>query len=92
MFIEMLPELAGRIAEPLGKTEKIVIVGGGGGEGAGAGASKVTRDVTNIMAQLPPALEAVSGIDLSEIIKRIGSRGGKSDDGGGKPDAAGGKA
>ncbi len=68
MFIEMLPNLAGRIAEPLSKTEKIVIVSTGGDSG---GASKVTKDVTNIMAQLPPALEAVSGIDLKAMVGKI---------------------
>jgi flotillin len=77
MFIEMMPELAGRISEPLAKTEKIVVVSTGGDV---AGASKVTRDVTNIMAQLPPALEAVSGIDLKHLLERLADRVG----GGGK--------
>ncbi|MHC4820951.1 MAG: flotillin domain-containing protein, partial [Planctomycetota bacterium] len=78
MFIDMLPDLAGRISEPLSKTEKIVIVSGGG-ENSGAGASKVTRDVTNIMAQLPPALEAVSGIDVTEMVKRLAGLGQKKE-------------
>ena len=78
MFVEMLPDLAGRIAEPLSKTEKIVIVSSGGDS---AGASKVTKDVTNIMAQLPPALEAVSGIDLKRVLEKLADKvGGKSDD------------
>ena len=82
MFVEMLPDLAGRIAEPLSKTEKIVIVSGGGDS---AGASKVTRDVTNIMAQLPPALEAVSGIDLKRVLEKLADKvGGKGDEPGGK--------
>ncbi len=68
MFIEMMPELAGKIAEPLSKTEKIVIVSTGG---ESAGASKVTKDITNIMAQLPPALEAVSGIDVKTILEKL---------------------
>jgi flotillin len=71
MFIEMMPDLAGRIAEPLSKTEKIIIVNSGGDS---AGASRVTKDITNIMAQLPPALEAVSGIDLKSVLSRLTDR------------------
>jgi flotillin len=71
MFIEMMPELAGRISEPLSKTEKIVIINSGGDS---AGASKVTRDVTNIMAQLPPAIEAVSGIDLRAVLEKLADK------------------
>ena len=41
-----------------------------GGDG-GAGASKVTGDVTSIMAQLPETLEALTGIDLVETIKGL---------------------
>jgi flotillin len=81
MFIEMLPDLAGRISEPLSKTEKIVIVNSGGD---GAGANKVTRDITNIMAQLPPAVEAVSGIDLKSVLTKLTDKLGSSDAEGGK--------
>ncbi|MCB9892577.1 MAG: flotillin family protein [Planctomycetes bacterium] len=82
MLIERLPELARAIAEPLSKTEKIVIVGGSGD--GGAGASRVTRDVTNILAQLPPAVEALTGVDfkdLTQIVKnRLKTSNGKDDE------------
>jgi flotillin len=68
ILIEKLPEIAKAIAEPLTKTEKIVIVNAGGDS---AGASKVTKDVANIIAQLPPVVEALSGVRLDEIIKKI---------------------
>jgi len=67
-LVDSLPEVASAISAPLAKTEKIVIIGGGDG---GAGASKVTGDVTSIMAQLPEALEALTGIDLVETIKGL---------------------
>lgn len=67
-LVDSLPEVASAISAPLAKTEKIVIVGGGDG---GAGASKVTGDVTSIMAQLPETLEALTGIDLVETIKGL---------------------
>jgi flotillin len=70
IFLENAPNLARAIAEPLAKTEKIVIVSTGG-DGAGAGASKVTRDVANVMAQLPEIVKALSGIDLNEFLAKL---------------------
>jgi flotillin len=68
MFIEKMPELARAIAEPLGKTEKITIVSTGG---EGTGASKLTKDVIDIIAQLPPVLEGVSGVNLKDLVQKI---------------------
>ena len=68
MFIEKLPELARAIAEPLGRTDKITIISNGGD---GIGASKLTKDVVDIIAQLPPILEGVSGINLKDLITKI---------------------
>jgi len=68
MVVEKLPEIARAVSEPLSKTDKIVIVSQGG---ESAGASKVTKDVTNIIAQLPPVLEALTGLKLDEMIARI---------------------
>lgn len=68
LIIEKLPELARAIAEPLAKTEKIIVINAGGDS---AGASKVTKDVTNVIAQLPPVIEALSGIKLEELVARL---------------------
>ncbi|HLZ17981.1 MAG TPA: flotillin domain-containing protein, partial [Smithellaceae bacterium] len=68
LIIEKLPELARAIAEPLSKTEKIVVVNAGGDS---AGASKITKDVTNIIAQLPPVIEALSGIKLEDLVSKV---------------------
>lgn len=68
MFIEALPEIARAISEPLTKTERMVIVNMGGD---GGGASKVTKDVTNIIAQLPPVVESLTGIQLAKLLERI---------------------
>jgi len=67
-FIEKLPELARAIAEPLGRTDKITIISNGG---EGVGASKLTKDVVDIIAQLPPVLEGVSGVNLKDLISKI---------------------
>ncbi|MCE5323870.1 flotillin family protein [bacterium] len=69
VVIENLPQLAKAVSEPLSKTEKIVVVGGGG-DGS-AGASKVTQDVVNVVAQLPPMIQALTGMNLEELLKSI---------------------
>lgn len=66
-----LPEVAHAVAQPLAKTEKIVVISTGGGDDAGAGASKVTRDVTNTIAQLPALVEALTGIDIISTIQNL---------------------
>ena len=74
MFIEVLPKLAAAIAEPLSRTEKIVIVSTGGDS---AGASKLTQDITKIIAQLPPVVESLTGVKMEEMIERIPGLGGR---------------
>jgi flotillin len=71
--IEVLPEVAAAVAQPLAKTEKIVMVnvGAGDGGGAGVGASKLTHDVATVISQLPPVVEALSGIDFTDMLKRL---------------------
>ena len=68
MFIEKLPDIARAIAEPLTKTEKIVIINSGGD---GGGASKVTKDVADIISQLPPVLEALTGLNVQTLIEKL---------------------
>lgn len=67
MIIEKLPEIAKAVAEPLSKTEKIVIVDSGNGNGKGA--AKVSGYVTDIMASLPETVNALTGVDLSQVLK-----------------------
>src|SRR5207248_2263147 len=69
MIIRVLPEVAGKISEPLAKTEKIVIINSG--NGAGGGASKLTGDVTQIMAQLPPVIESLTGIKFEKLLEQV---------------------
>ena len=68
-LIEALPQVAGAIAQPLAQTDRIVIINSGGGDGAGA--SKVTADVTNIVAQVPATLEALTGVDLVQALQTL---------------------
>ncbi len=68
MFIEMLPNLARAIAEPLTRTEKMIIINSGG---EGGGVSKLTGDVAQAMAQLPPVIESLAGVNLLDLIQKI---------------------
>jgi flotillin len=83
MFIEKLPEIARAVAEPLGKTDRITIVSTGG-DGHGLGASRLTKDVIDIISQLPPVLEGVSGVSLKDLVSRVPGLGGKGTVGGNK--------
>jgi len=70
LVLKALPELAAAVAAPLSKTDRVTIVSTGG-NGDGAGASKLTKDVTNVIAQLPPVIQALTGVDLAEIVKAL---------------------
>lgn len=41
------------------------------GNGPGGGASKLTGDVTQIMAQLPPVLESLTGVKFEKLLQQI---------------------
>jgi flotillin len=80
---ELLPTLAKNVAEPLSRIEKMVVINSGPG---GGGASKITKDVADIVAQLPPIVEGLTGVDLAKMIQRLAE--GKGD----KPGLPGGGA
>lgn len=70
-LLDSLPEVAAAIAQPLSRTDRIVIVSSGGDNGSGVGASKITQDVTNIIAQVPATIEALTGMDLMGAISSL---------------------
>jgi flotillin len=61
--------VAGRISEPLAKTERMVIINSG--DGPGGGASKVTGDITRIISQLPPVLESLTGVSFEKLLQQV---------------------
>ena len=69
MIVRVLPDVAGKVSEPLSKTDKIVIINSGGG--LGGGASKLTGDVTQIIAQLPPVIESLTGIKFERLLEQV---------------------
>ncbi len=69
MIVRVLPEVAGKVSEPLSKTERMVIINSG--NGTGGGASKVTGDVTAIISQLPPVLESLTGVKFEKLLEQV---------------------
>src|SRR6266705_1172239 len=69
MIVRILPEIAAKISEPLANTEKMVIINSGNGPGGGA--SKLTGDVTQIIAQLPPVLESLTGVKFEKLLEQV---------------------
>jgi flotillin len=69
MIVRILPEVAGKISEPLAKMEKMVIINSGNGPGGGA--SKLTGDVTQIISQLPPVIESLTGIKFEKLLEEV---------------------
>ena len=69
MIVRVLPEVAGKISEPLSKMERMVIINSGNGPGGGA--SKLTGDVTQIISQLPPVIESLTGIKFEKLLEQV---------------------
>lgn len=67
MLINVLPQVAERIAQPLAAIDKVTIIGGG--EGAGSGVGSVADGVPLVMGKLFASMKEATGIDLSEIVR-----------------------
>ena len=66
MMIKVLPDIAGKVAEPLGQIDKITIIGGG--EGGSNGVDQVAGNVPVVMAKVFESMKEATGIDLADII------------------------
>ena len=69
IVVKMLPELAGKIAEPLKSIDKLTVVDAGGN--GSDGAIKVSKYVTSLMATAPDMLKNVSGVDLEKLVASL---------------------
>jgi flotillin len=65
MIIDVMPELAKSIAEPLSRIEKIVMIGTDGK----LGTAKIAGQVSDVLAQVPEVIESITGIDVKKLIK-----------------------
>ena len=64
-YLQILPELARAVAEPLSKVDKIVVIGGD----KGLGTTKITAQVGEVLAQLPDVVKSITGVDLNKYLK-----------------------
>jgi flotillin len=64
-----LPDIVKAIATPLSNVGKITIVSTGNGDAAGI--HKLTGDVTKIAAQVPALFEALSGMQMSDLLQKV---------------------
>ena len=65
MLIKVLPDVAGKIAEPLTKIDKITIIGGGEDNGV----ASVAGNVPEVMSRLIETMKETVGIDLADLVK-----------------------
>ena len=62
LVLESLPQIAAEVAQPLKKVDEIVLLGG---------QDKTTAEVTKLMGQLPPAVQALTGVDLKGVLNKV---------------------
>jgi len=83
-LLTAMPDIVQGLATPLSKVDKITIVSTGDGDAAGA--HKLTGDITKIAAQVPALFEALSGMQMSELlgkVRRLGDKAPHQDETGG---------
>jgi flotillin len=68
-LITNMADIVRAMAEPLGKVDKITIVSTGN-DGA-VGANKITGEMTRIAAQVPALFEALSGMNLHDLMANV---------------------
>jgi len=71
-----LPEIVAALATPLSKVDKITVVSTGNGDTAGV--NKITGDITKMAAQVPALFEALSGMQMSDLLSKVRPLGDKA--------------
>ncbi|HEY6212239.1 MAG TPA: SPFH domain-containing protein [Vicinamibacterales bacterium] len=72
-----LPEIVAALATPLSKVDKITVVSTGNGNSAGV--DKITGDITKMAAQVPALFEALSGMQMSQLLSKVRQIGDKAE-------------
>ncbi|XP_029680554.1 flotillin-2 [Formica exsecta] len=60
--LNALPKIAAEVAAPLARTEEIVLLGG---------SDATSGEFTRLVGQVPPAVQALTGVDLSKVLGKI---------------------
>ncbi len=67
-LMSSMPEMVKAMVAPLAQIDKITIISN---DGHAAGAHKVTGDLTAIASQVPALFEALSGMNLAELLGKV---------------------
>jgi flotillin len=70
-LITNMADVVRAMCEPLSKVDRITIVSTG--NDSAAGVNKLTGDITKIAAQVPALFEALSGMDMRELMSNVKS-------------------
>lgn len=72
-LLSEMPDVVRAIAEPLNRVDKITVVStGGDGQGGGTtGVNRLAGDMTSLVAQVPALLEALTGVNLEDLLKHV---------------------
>merc|ERR1719378_87506 len=62
LVLEALPSIAAEVAAPLSKTDEIVLIGGN---------NNTTNEVNKLVGTLPPAIQALTGVDITGALGKI---------------------
>merc|ERR1719443_84195 len=62
LVLESLPQIAAEVSAPLAKTDEIVLIGG---------QDRTTAEISKLVGTLPPAIQALSGVDITGALGKI---------------------
>merc|ERR1719147_441192 len=62
IVLESLPQIAAEVSAPLAKTDEIVLIGG---------SDRTTDEINKLVGTLPPAIQALSGVDITGALGKI---------------------
>merc|ERR1719322_348992 len=62
LVLESLPQIAAEVAAPLSKTDQIVLIGG---------QDRTTAEISKLCGTLPPAVQALTGVDITGAFSKI---------------------
>jgi flotillin len=77
-LLTSMPEIVAALASPLSKVDRITVVSTG--NDGSTGMHKVTNDLTEIAAQVPALVEALSGVPMTDLlskVRKLGDRAGR---------------
>jgi flotillin len=75
-LISGMPEIVRALAAPLAQVDRITVVSTG--DGHSAGVNKITGDIAQMAAQVPALFEALSGMNMQELLSKVRTIGDKA--------------